>query len=79
MGSAGMKRKGRRHLNKVQGRYRRGGGVAHFDSTPWGPMNVNDGGHDAPATPTSRRTSVLLWTGLALAAVAVVVIVVLSI
>ena len=60
-----MKRKGRRHLAKVRARFQRGGGVTHFDSTPWGPMNVMDGGRDAPGAPVPPVVRVLLWALLA--------------
>ena len=73
-----MRRKGRRHLRKLRGHYSRGGGVTHFDSTPWGPMNVMDGGHDAPGTPPSPRARLALWSLLGVAIVAAIIVISLS-
>jgi hypothetical protein len=72
-----MKRRGRRHLAKVRGHYHRGGGVTHFDSTPWGPINIMDGGRDAPGGPVSPVVRVLLWTLLGAVVVGGIVLIVL--
>jgi hypothetical protein len=77
MGSAGMKRRGRKHLRKVEGHYDRGGGVTHFDNTPWGPINVMDGGRDAPTAPLSAKTRMVLWAILA-AVILIAIVVVLT-
>ena len=65
-----MKRKRRRHLPKVRGRYDRGGGVKQFPASAGLPaMRVMDGGRDAPAQPLSTRGRILLGAFLAVALV----------
>ena len=78
VGSSGMKRKGRRHLTKLRGRYSRGGGVTHFDNTPWGPINVMDGGRDAPLQPPSPKVRIVLWSVVAAAVLIAIVVLALS-
>jgi hypothetical protein len=73
-----MKRKGRRHLRKVKGRSDRGGGVTHFSNTPWGPINIMDGGRDAPLEPVSAKSQVVLWAVLAAAVLIAIVVIVIS-
>ena len=70
-----MKRKGRRHLPKLRGRYSRGGGVIRFPSTYWGPININDGGRDAPTKPLSAQTRFVLRSVVATATLALVALV----
>jgi hypothetical protein len=79
VGSAGMKRKGRRHLRKLRGHHDRGGGVTHVSTTYWGPMNINDGGHDAPGHPPTPRTRVVLWSLLGLLIAAAIVVIAVSV
>jgi len=72
-----MRRKGRRRLPKVRGRYDRGGGVSHFPPTAGLPaMRVMDGGRDAPAEPLTRRGRILFGAFLAVAFVVLVLLLV---
>ena len=74
-----MKRKGRRRLPKVRGRYDRGGGVRQFGPTAGLPaMRVMDGGRDAPAEPLTTRGRILLGAFLAVAFVALPLVLVLA-
>lgn len=73
-----MKRKGRKRMPKVKGHYNRVGGVFRFRNTPWGPMNVMDGGRDAPVEPPSPRTRVVLWAVLCAAMLIAIAVVVVS-
>jgi hypothetical protein len=65
-------------LPKVKGRFDRGGGVTHFDNTYWGPINILDGGRDAPAGPLSTKGRIALWIVLAAAVVVAIVVVVIT-
>jgi hypothetical protein len=70
-----MKRRGRRHLPKLRSSgYRRGGGVFRFPNTPWGPMNVNDGGRDEPLRPISPSGRLVIGAIVGAAIVLAVVI-----
>jgi len=72
-----MHRKGRRRLRKVRGpRHERGGGVVHFPGNVGvPPLNVLDGGRDAPVRPmTSRQRWTVVGIGVASCVVVAVVI-----
>ena len=73
-----MKRRGRRHLPKLRATYRRGGGVVRDPTTPWGPMNIMDGGRDEPLTPMSRNRRLMFSIAALAAAVVAVAVVVLT-
>jgi hypothetical protein len=34
----------------------------HRSESPYGPINVLDGGHDAPARPVTARGRIISWT-----------------
>jgi hypothetical protein len=70
-----MKRKGRRRLPKLRGRYDRGGGVRQFGPTAGVPaMRVMDGGRDAPVEPLTTRGRILLGAFRALAFVVLLLV-----
>ena len=72
-----MRRKGRRRLRKVRGpRHERGGGVVHFSgNVGLPPLNVLDGGRDAPLQPmTSRQRWMVFGVGAGFCVVLAVVI-----
>jgi hypothetical protein len=70
-----MRRKGRRRLPKVRGRYDRGGGVKQFGPTAGLPaMRVMDGGRDAPASPLTTRGRILFGAFLAVAFVVLLLV-----
>jgi hypothetical protein len=72
-----MKRRGRRRLPKVRGRYDRGSGVSHFPPTAGLPaMRVMDGGRDAPAKPLTTRGRIFFGAFLAFAFVVLLLVLV---
>jgi hypothetical protein len=51
--------------------------VFRFSDTPWGPMNVNDGGRDEPLRPLSPATRLIFGIAIAGAIVLAIVLAVL--